>query len=90
MSTLLKFSENAVPNSPGNNDGVENIGDAYTNMAVLIVIKEYLELIQDEKQYTADEAYGRAIVSSTLLFVFEQQKLTTFPPCYTVLAFPPH
>ncbi|KAF4586422.1 hypothetical protein EYR38_010698 [Pleurotus pulmonarius] len=61
MSTLLKFTENAVSNSPGNNDGVENIGDAYTNMAVLIVIKDYLDSIQDEKQYSADESYARAI-----------------------------
>lgn len=41
---------------------MENIGNAYANLTVLIVVKEYLQLIQDQKEYNADESYDCSIV----------------------------
>ncbi|KAF4586411.1 hypothetical protein EYR38_010687 [Pleurotus pulmonarius] len=60
MDTLLYFSENGDLNTPGNNDGVENIGDAYVNMAILTVILGYLRSIQEERRYSEDKLYASA------------------------------
>ncbi|KAF4588852.1 hypothetical protein EYR40_010407 [Pleurotus pulmonarius] len=60
MDRLLRFSENGDLNTLGNNDGVENIGDAYVNMAILTVILNYLRSIQRERRYSDDKLYASA------------------------------
>ncbi|KAF4568200.1 hypothetical protein EYR40_010399 [Pleurotus pulmonarius] len=81
LGPLLQITENAVRGTIGNNDAIENTGDAYANAGILMVIMDYLrssaktELHYDDSKMYACAAYlhGRLIRNDTLARIYYEQ-----------------
>ena len=63
VGPLIQITENALRNTLGNNDAVENTGDAYTNLGVLKVIMDHLRSVKRALGYDDNKMYACAAVS---------------------------
>lgn len=63
VGPLIQITENTLRNTLGNNDAIENTGDAYINLGVLKVIMDHLRSVRRVLGYDDNKMYACAAVS---------------------------